>query len=561
MDGGAAARDADPVGDAVRGAFALGIKGMNVTFPYKQAVIPYLAEIDETARAMGAVNTLVRTEHGFKGYNTDSPGLLRAIREAGVEVSGRPAIILGAGGVAKATAYALLGAGASPLYILNRNVARAEKLRDEMREIFGGGAAGEPPGRAPSPPMTRGLYMSEKETAPTARAATWQAAPTVGQAVEKETVGSGPTVEALSIKDFPLIPSGGYLVIQATSVGMHPDNDGVVIADDAFYQLVDVGFDCIYTPCETAFMKRVRAAGKRAYNGLPMLLYQGIVALSLWRPWMSEALYGGAAVEDATAQTTAAGASAEGAIAAGATTKGATTAGATAAGATTAGSTAKGATTAGATAKGATAKGATTGEMGSSVGGALQGRQTKGSLAEEALAMLARAAGKNIVLIGFMGSGKTSVGRELSRAHGWETVDLDTEIERMAGMPVRQIFEERGEACFREMETAALRGFVGTKDHCVFSMGGGVPMREENRELMRRLGTVVYLKTDASSTLARLAGDTGRPLLAGDDRSQKVEALLCERGPIYESAADVTVDTVGKAVAEVAGEVCKLSAS
>ena len=91
-------------GDAVRGAYALNLLGMNVTVPYKRDVVPFLKEIDPLAETIGAVNTLVRTEGGFKGYNTDMPGLYRAMCEDGVRIEGEDILILGAGGVARAVA-------------------------------------------------------------------------------------------------------------------------------------------------------------------------------------------------------------------------------------------------------------------------------------------------------------------------------------------------------------------------------------------------------------------------------------------------------------------------
>lgn len=90
------------VKEAVEGAYALNLLGCNVTVPYKSDVIPYLKEIDGLAERIGAVNTLVRTEGGFKGYNTDMPGLLRAIQSEGIELKNKTVVILGAGGASKA---------------------------------------------------------------------------------------------------------------------------------------------------------------------------------------------------------------------------------------------------------------------------------------------------------------------------------------------------------------------------------------------------------------------------------------------------------------------------
>lgn len=103
----------DRVGDAVKGAYALNILGMNVTVPHKQRVMEFLSELDEDARAIGAVNTLVRTEAGYKGYNTDGAGLKRAFAEAGIRTEGEHCLLIGAGGAAKAAAYVLAKGGAA----------------------------------------------------------------------------------------------------------------------------------------------------------------------------------------------------------------------------------------------------------------------------------------------------------------------------------------------------------------------------------------------------------------------------------------------------------------
>ena len=116
--------------DAVKGAFALNLLGLNVTVPYKSDVIPYLTDIDPLAENIGAVNTLVRTETGYKGYNTDMPGLYRAMCEDGVKVKGEKVLILGAGGVARAVAMLLLDKGAREAILLNRTVQKAQEVAD-----------------------------------------------------------------------------------------------------------------------------------------------------------------------------------------------------------------------------------------------------------------------------------------------------------------------------------------------------------------------------------------------------------------------------------------------
>lgn len=230
--------------DAIKGAFALNLLGLNVTVPYKSDVIPYLTDIDPLAENIGAVNTLVRTETGYKGYNTDMPGLYRAMCEDGVKVKGEKVLILGAGGVARAVAMLLLDKGAREAILLNRTVQKAQEVADEVNRIAGRKFA-----------------------------------------------------KAMPMDAYDTLPAGkGYLTIQATSVGMYPDCDAAVIEDPAFYEKVHTGYDLIFNPPKTRFMELVEAQGGKAYNGAKMLLYQGIIAFELWtgceiKSWLADKVY------------------------------------------------------------------------------------------------------------------------------------------------------------------------------------------------------------------------------------------------------------------------------
>lgn len=216
--------------DAVKGAYALNFLGTNVTVPYKSDVIPYLKEIDPLAKQIGAVNTLVRVEGGFKGYNTDMPGLYRAMCSDGVQIEGEKVLILGAGGVARAVAVLLADKNAAEIILLNRTVEKAQRIADEVNALAG------------------------RELA-----------------------------KAMANEDYAKLPvEEKYLAIQATSVGMHPNDSDVVIADKAFYERVHTGYDLIFNPSETRFMQLVKEAGGKAYNGAKMLLYQGVIAYEYW---------------------------------------------------------------------------------------------------------------------------------------------------------------------------------------------------------------------------------------------------------------------------------------
>lgn len=214
---------------AVKGAYALSITGLNVTVPHKSAVIPHLKELDSLAEKIGAVNTLVRTDGGYKGYNTDMSGLLRAMKSEGIQIEGKETLLLGAGGASRAVAFMLGAEGAKQVYLLNRTVDRAQAVAKEVNEA-------------------------------------------VGREV----------IIPMSLWEYQKLPKEKYLCIQGTSVGLYPDCDKAVIEEPDFYELVDVAVDLIYKPAETRFMTLCKKAGAKAYNGLKMLLYQGVIAYELW---------------------------------------------------------------------------------------------------------------------------------------------------------------------------------------------------------------------------------------------------------------------------------------
>lgn len=216
--------------DAIKGAYALNILGCNVTVPYKSAVIPYLADIDPMAAKIGAVNTLLRTEGGYKGYNTDLPGLYRAMVGDGVRIKGEQVLILGAGGVARAAAMLMADKEAERIVIINRTMQKAKALAEEVRGFY-------PDVNTEAAGLDELWRFNEKKA---------------------------------------------YLAIQATNIGMFPKCNETLIENPEFYEAVHTGYDMIFNPADTRFMQMVRAHGGRAYNGLKMLLYQGIIAYELW---------------------------------------------------------------------------------------------------------------------------------------------------------------------------------------------------------------------------------------------------------------------------------------
>jgi len=149
----------------------------------------------------------------------------------------------------------------------------------------------------------------------------------------------------------------------------------------------------------------------------------------------------------------------------------------------------------------------------------------------------------NIVLIGFMGSGKTTVGIRLSYRFRRVVEDTDKLIEKKEGRSVSQIFQTEGEGYFRELETAVLKTLCASCKDQILSVGGGTPVGEVNRPLLKELGTVVYLRVQPETVWERLKTDTTRPLLQGENPKEKIKKLLAEREEAYEACADRIIDT------------------
>lgn len=162
---------------------------------------------------------------------------------------------------------------------------------------------------------------------------------------------------------------------------------------------------------------------------------------------------------------------------------------------------------------------------------------------------------KRIVLMGFMGAGKTTIGKELAKALGCAFIDTDDRIEQEQGRKISEIFEKDGEQAFRDMETELLRRLQESKEEFVLSIGGGMPVREENRVLLRAIGTVVYLKTSKEEIIRRVSGDTNRPLLQGGALEEKVTSLMNARESIYTETMRVEVVTDGKYPEALAKEI------
>lgn len=165
---------------------------------------------------------------------------------------------------------------------------------------------------------------------------------------------------------------------------------------------------------------------------------------------------------------------------------------------------------------------------------------------------------KQLILCGFMGTGKTAVGKILAARLGRSFVDTDNLIEQQAGSPIATIFEARGESYFRDLETEVIRGLLADRPgSLVVATGGGALIRAENRQLLQQIGLLLLLTSSTVALVRRIKAQGGRPLLAeSEDLKKTIEKLLAERAEYYD-ACDYRFDTTGKTVSQVAGEIIK----
>ncbi len=224
------------VGDAVRGVRALGLRGINVTVPHKQAVLECLQDIPDAtltdaARTIGAVNTIRVEEDGsLLGDNTDARGFIADLREHSVELAGRRALVIGAGGSARAVVYGLAEAGCAGIGVLNRTLSKAAELVETMQPSF---------------------------------------------RVVRIEAGTFPGQVEQSADDVDL-------VVNCTSLGMSPNLEGLPWVEGVSFRREQIVYDLVYNPRKTRLLQKAEADGARAINGLGMLVWQGALAFALW---------------------------------------------------------------------------------------------------------------------------------------------------------------------------------------------------------------------------------------------------------------------------------------
>jgi len=165
---------------------------------------------------------------------------------------------------------------------------------------------------------------------------------------------------------------------------------------------------------------------------------------------------------------------------------------------------------------------------------------------------------ENIILIGFMGSGKTSAGRLLAERLHYDFKDTDDMIGVLENTTIANIFRLHGEDYFRELETNLLLSIKDSMKRTVLSTGGGMPIRERNRKLLKEMGHVVFLRASCDTIIKRVSGDTSRPILKKGNLNETVERLLAVRTPYYEEAADVIIDTDNKSIYRIVDEIIEI---
>lgn len=164
----------------------------------------------------------------------------------------------------------------------------------------------------------------------------------------------------------------------------------------------------------------------------------------------------------------------------------------------------------------------------------------------------------NLILIGYRGAGKSSVGRLLAERLGWDLISTDAEIVRKAGLPIPDIVQRFGWDHFRNLESAVCRE-LADKDHLIIDTGGGAILRPQNVENLKATGSLVWLTVEVRTIIERIGGDTQRPSLTGAKSfTDEVEEVLRERQPKYQAAADHIVATDEKSLSEVADTIMAL---
>lgn len=217
------------LGEAIKGAYNLGIKGLNVTVPHKKEIMKCLCSLDKTAEAVGAVNTIKYTDKGYVGYNTDMIGVYYALAGNGVTVKDKTVLVLGAGGAANACGAMAASKGAKKVYIANRTVEKALSLAEHLKKYY------------------------------------------------------NTDIEALPIADIDSIDKC-EIILNATTLGFGENKGKTPVEDITFFKRkgVETVLDAIYSPWETKLLSDSASQGVKTINGFDMLIYQAVAAREIW---------------------------------------------------------------------------------------------------------------------------------------------------------------------------------------------------------------------------------------------------------------------------------------
>lgn len=160
-----------------------------------------------------------------------------------------------------------------------------------------------------------------------------------------------------------------------------------------------------------------------------------------------------------------------------------------------------------------------------------------------------------IYIIGYMGTGKTTVSRKLGAALCYPVTDMDEVISEKFGMSISDIFETHGEKAFRLAETALLKDIASSHEALIVSCGGGLPLKDENISLLKKSGKTILLTASPKEILKRLEADESRPLLKDKKDIKTISAMLINRQEAYEKSSDVVIDTDGKTISKIVDEI------
>jgi shikimate dehydrogenase len=432
---------------------SFGFDGMNITAPFKNKIIPYLTELDETALATDSVNTIVKWGDGIKGFNTDPEGAVKALEQKNIRLARQKCIVVGAGGAGAAAAFGLLKKGAE-VAIVNRTYEKAQKIAASL------GC------RAVEPELLRNILKEADILVSAINAG--------NEFIKREWLRKGLIVLDANYKKpdlFHRAKSRGCRAIKGEEWLYHQAIEAYAIFTGS------AAARAVIFPLDL----RSELLGQLHCRREPLIMDP------------TESLFPGSKAGFAPSQKKA-----------------------------------------------------------DREQSAHWTKETNGESALRLDLNEARRKKLNISLVGFMGSGKTSVGQKLAEKMGLELIDSDQEIENNEGMEIEKIFKKRGEAYFRAKEKMIVNKLRKMKGK-IFSCGGGAVVDSENRQILKEHSLIIFLYSTLITCLKRAEG-TKRPLLIEALSGRSVEELYQLRKNLYFSTSDLLINSE-KNVEEVANKI------